>query len=126
MGDMTVTVEGLRVVAERACRMVFPEDASRGPVRPAPERLLPLLDQWPGPPDQAIQIALELPWDFSIERDMGPGRRNALVLSCCRITVLHQGQVVGYALRTDAAGLAALDVWERQMAVYQRKLRQAH
>ena len=108
---MTVTVNGLRGVAEHACRMVFGEDANLGPQRAAPEPRLKLLADWPAPPEAVGRVGLELPIDFDIGHEMMRNGRKSVVLQVNRITVMHGGQAVGYALRTDALGLNAIDQW---------------
>lgn len=124
--DMTVNVIGTNHLAERACRMVFGEDADLGPVRPAPEPLRAMLADWPGRTDQAHQVALELPITFDIGKDMGKNQAKAVVLVVCRVTVLHQGRKVGYAIRTDQAGLNAIALWETSWEQFKSRLRQAH
>ena len=125
--DMTVTVNGTRHLAERACRMVFGEDAGVGPVCPAPKPLLWALDNWPkDKTDQAIDLALELPIDFDIEKELGKGERKAIVIRACRVTVLHRGAKVGYAIRTNQLGLNAIAAWREANEVYMRKIRGAH
>lgn len=124
--DMIVAVNGTAQLAERACRMVFGEDAGRGPVRPAPETLLALLKDWPGRTDEPLRVALELPFTFDIEKDMRRNGQQAVVLVVNRITILHEGRAVGYALRTDALGLAALALYDETWAHFYRRVRQAH
>lgn len=113
---MTVTINGLRGVAEHACRKVFGEDASLGPQRDAPPPLLVLLADWPAHPEAVITVGLELPLDFDIGHDMMRDGRKAVSLRLHRLTILHGGQVVGHALRTDQLGLNAIDMWASSWA----------
>lgn len=127
MADMTVDVNGTRQLAEGACRMVFGEDTSAGPVCPVPPPLLKLLEQWPRDrTDEALNVALDMPVNFDIAHEMARNEVKAVVLRLCRVTVLHRGQVVGHALRTDAAGLNALAVWRDTHEANMRRIRQAH
>lgn len=127
MNDMTITVRGTRELAERACRAVFGEITEIGPAREiAPMPLLKMLKDWPAPADGVHTVALDLPVDFDIERDMGKNNVKAVVLRVHRVTILHQGKVVGYALRTDEPGLAAIDLWERMWSAFNLKLARAH
>ena len=125
--EMTVTVIGSHQLAEQACRMVFGENAVAGPVRPAPRPLLELLAAWPGRDDAVHDLALELPPDlFDIEKPLEIGKVKSVVLRVCRVTVLHQGRKVGYAIRTDELGLNGIAVWESRWQAYTSRLRQAH
>lgn len=126
--DMTVTVPApfSRDWAETVCRMVFGEDPAHGPQVSAPEELLAVLKDWPGPTDQPITVALQLPQRFDIERDMGKGQVKAVTLVLNRITVLHRGETVGYGLRADQAGINAIDLHARAWAAFKARLRQAH
>lgn len=127
MADMTVDVGGSLLDAEIACRMVFGDDAGRGPVCATPKPLLALLADWPrDKTDQVVQIALDTPVDFDINAEMGRNQARAFVLNCCRVTVLHAGHTVGYALRTDTLGLNAIAAWKSTWEAHIRKIRQAH
>lgn len=122
MPDMTVTVNGTTQLAERACRMIFGENADLGPVRPAPAVLLAVKDDWPGRADEPLRIALDMPLRFDIERDMGRHEAKAVVLTVNRITVLCQGRKVGYAIRTDQAGLNALDLYDATWRAFRQRM----
>jgi hypothetical protein len=125
-GDMWVSVAD-PALAERACRMVFGEDETKGPVIATPAPLLKALADWPKEKsDQVVQLGLELPTDFDLEREMGKAEVKAVALRCCRVTVLHAGKVVGYALRTDKLGINAIRMWERMWLAHLRRLRNAH
>lgn len=127
MADMWVSIRGTRQLAERACRMVFGEDADAGPKCPAPKPLLAALKNWPKDrTEEAVQIGLELPMDFDVGKEMGKGERKAVTLMANRITVLHQGRKVGYAIRTNQIGLNAIRVWQETWEAHLRKIRQAH
>lgn len=125
--EMTVSVHGTQQLAEKACRMVFGENADAGPVRATPAPLLKALAEWPkDKADQAIDVALELPVDFDIEHDMGHDRRKAVVIRANRITVLRNGRKVGYALRTNEAGLNGIRLWDELWTAFYRRIRNAH
>lgn len=128
MADQTVTVTGTEHLAERACRMVFGDDADQGPVLPAPEPLLRLKEDWPaGRSDEAIDVALELPpTQFDLERERGKGEVLGVQLRVCRLTVLREGRKVGYAIRTNAAGLEACRLYDKAWTDFRRRMRQAH
>jgi hypothetical protein len=126
-GDMWVSVSGTQQLAERACRMVFGEDTDAGPVMATPAPLLKVLADWPKEKsDQAMDVALELPVDFDIEHEMGKGEQKAVVLRANRITVLRDGKKVGYALRTNEAGLNAIRLWGELWTAFYRRMRNAH
>jgi hypothetical protein len=128
MADMTVTINGTLRLAQHACRGVFGEDASKGPVLPTPEPLLEVVGQWPaGKSDEALRLALHLPVDFDPAKvSLGRNHVMAVELVACRVTVLHLGKVVGHALRTDDAGLNAISLWFEMWEAWKRRLRQAH
>lgn len=126
MADMTVTVNGLERLAHDACRMVFGEDAEAGPQRPAPEPLLKLLADWPAASDAVIRVGLELPINFDISHEMSKDNVKSVVLVLHRVTVLHGGKKIGYALRTDGPGLSAIDFWATSWGRWKAQLRQAH
>jgi len=124
---MEITLLGTTIRdAERACRMVFGEDANQGPLIAAPDALLAFKDAWPGHKDEVLTLSLELPMDFDIEHFMAKDNRKAVVLRCHRLTILHQGKAVGFALRTDALGINALELHRDTWAQYNNRVRQAH
>lgn len=122
MTDMTVTVVGLRSLAENACRWVFGDDANQGPLRAAPAPLLSLLGDWPAASDAILRVGLQLPIAFDIEHDMARDNVKSAVLVVNRVLVLHEGAKVGYALRTNQAGLNAIDLWTAEWARFHGKL----
>lgn len=110
-GDMTVTVNGSLALAEAACRQTFGEAADLGPVTFTPPPLMKLLADWPlAMRDQPIEILLHLP-PAAHQAEAGPDQLAAIRMTCCRVTVLHAGRTVGYALRTDEPGLNAIAAW---------------
>jgi hypothetical protein len=125
MADETLTIVGHAQAAEEACQSLFLRPDAP-PVRRLPAPLLAVKDQWPGRTDQPAEVTLELPYDFDISRELPAGHVMALTLTVVRVTVLHQGKRVGYALRTNPEGLGSILAWERAWAVYNRKIRQAH
>lgn len=116
--DMTVTVNGPLALAEEATRMVFGVDANRGPVMPAPLPLLELKDQWPGHPDEPADISLQMPPNPLAEQ--AKNTQMGLVLRCNRITILHNGKAVGFAIRTDDLGINAIVAWKRAWAIHRQ------
>jgi hypothetical protein len=125
MNEMTVTVLGH--APEAACRMMFGTNAELGPVTPVPEPLLLLLDHWPMAVDDVIDVAMALPQDFNVEKVSLFGRQMAVQLRLCRVTVLNaKGERLGYALRTDEAGLNAIELWRGEHERHLRRIRQAH
>jgi hypothetical protein len=108
--EESITVNGPLTAAEEACRMVFGPTPNTPPVLPLPPPLRNLVDNWPANPSEASDVALELPpTSFEIER-AGKKMLN-VTFRCCRVTIVHEGKKVGYALRTDALGLDAIRVW---------------
>lgn len=119
MADMTVNVQHPDPrLAEEACAGVFGEDANLGPVMPAPPPLLALAKAWPRRPDEAYNIALHLPVRLDLERDVPA--TSAVVLAVNRVTILHLGKKFGYAIRTNAAGLDAIRLWQDSWRAHHR------
>lgn len=118
--DMTVTFLGPLSAAEEALVSIFGEDADKGPVRRAPKYMLDLIKHWPGRTDEACDIALNLPPElFDIERATLAQTTSALVVTCCLVTVIHEGKAIGRALRTNAFGLNAIAMWEEKWIAHQ-------
>lgn len=123
MAAMFVHVLGDIARAEAACRMVFGEDADAGPLVASPKPLLDLLAQWPGHADEVLTVALHLPRImFRPEVSSSERTRSAVELRLCKLDVLHEGRKIGEALRTDALGINAIELYERALA----SMRQAH
>jgi hypothetical protein len=49
-----------------------------------------------------------------------------VTIRACRLTVLRNGKKVGYALRTNEAGLNGIELWGELWRAWHTRLRQAH
>lgn len=117
--DMTVTVNGPLRLAEEATRAVFGENADLGPVMPlAPLPLLLLKDKWPAPGDSPCTVALNLPG----QEDLETGRAVSVALDVNRVTILHEGKAVGYAIRTNDLGLDAIRAYNSAAELHRRRM----
>lgn len=124
-GEMWVRV-AKRPIAEEACRMVFGPDVLKGPLLATPAALLKLLPDWPLPHDGVHRVALELPVDFDIEKEMGRKERKAVVLDAHRLAIYCGPVRVGHSIRTDQLGINALQTYWETVEAHRRRLRQAH
>jgi hypothetical protein len=93
--------------SEKAVGAIFGEDHTVGPIRQAPPILAQFLADWPGHPDDVLEIGLEPPPNAPV---------GGFKLRLHRCTIVGGGRFMGYALRMDNLSLSTLAAYERSWA----------